>query len=198
MYPKSLENLISALQGLPGVGEKTAERYAYAIYDMDYEQVHALSKAIGEIQSTMHECVVCGNYTDEEKCEICQDLQRDSSTIFVVQSPKDVVAMEKTGAYHGLYHVLNGLIAPSKGILPEDLNIASLLRRCKDIQEVILATPTTLDGETTAMYLSKKIEQGYPEVKVTRLAHGLPTGGLLDYADQMTLSYAFKNRTNMK
>ena len=198
MYPASLQKLIECFRMLPGVGEKTAERYAMAISDMDRSKAQSFADAVIDVKDKLTHCRICGNLSDQEECEICRNPDRIHRQIFVVQSPKDVIAMEKTGEYRGVYHVLNGVISPSKGVLPEDLDIDSLIRRAKDADEVILATSNTMDGETTAMYLDRLLKEQCPDVLVTRIAHGLPAGGLLDYADEMTLAYALGNRHRMK
>ena len=197
MYPKSLQELIESFRTLPGVGEKSAERYALSILDQSEDIVKKFANALVEVKEKLHYCETCGNLTDDDKCEICKDESRNHDTIFVVQSSKDVIAMEKTNEYHGVYHVLNGLISTSKGIMPEDLNIDSLLTRAKNAKEIILATNTTMDGETTAMYLNKLLKEVCPNVLVTRIAHGLPSGGMLDYADEMTLTHALSDRRTM-
>lgn len=194
MYPASLQELIECFKTLPGVGEKTAERYALLVVDQDQVEVEHFATALINVKTKLHHCKICGNLTEEDTCAICNDNERNHKQIFVVQSAKDILAMEKTEEYHGVYHVLNGLISPAKGILPEDLNIDELLNRAKDADEVIIATSATLDGETTAMYLSKLLADEYPNLLVTRIAHGLPSGGLLDYADEMTLTNALANR----
>jgi len=196
-YPASLQKLIECFRTLPGVGEKTAERYALLITDQPEEAVETFAKALIDVKEKLHPCPVCGNLTDSDPCEVCADQTRNKHQIFVVQSPKDVIAMEKTGEYHGVYHVLNGLISSSKGIMPEDLNIDELLRRAESAEEVILATSATMDGETTAMYLDRLLKEKCPSVLVTRIAHGLPSGGMLDYADEMTLSHALLDRRKM-
>lgn len=198
MYPQSLQKLIEAFRHLPGVGEKTAERYALAVSEMTPETAQEFSLAIQEVREKLTHCRICGNLSDHEECSICADKSRNKRLIFVVQSAKDVIAMEKTGEYQGTYHVLNGLISTSKGVMPEDLNIDSLLERAKEADEIILATNTTMDGETTAMYLHKLLGEVCPEVLVTRIAHGLPSGGLLDYADEMTLAHALSDRRRMR
>lgn len=198
MYPKSLRDLIDSFRRLPGVGEKTAERYAMAVMDMQDADVYQFAESIRQIKTKLHYCKVCGNLTENDICEICSDQERNKKIIFVVQSVKDVMAMEKTGEYRGVYHVLHGLISPSKGIMPDNLNIDSLVERAKDADEVILATSTTMDGETTAMYLNKLLQKQYPDLNVTRIAHGLPSGGMLDYADEMTLAHALSDRRSMK
>lgn len=194
MYPKSLEQLIDSFRTLPGVGEKTAERYALLITEADPLEVEQFAQALLDVRTKLKHCRICGNLTENDTCEICSDHSRDQGQIFVVQSAKDVIAMERTGEYHGVYHVLNGLISSSKGVLPEDLNIDRLIERAKDAHEVILATSATLDGETTALYLSRLLASRCPDVLVTRIAHGLPSGGMLDYADEMTLMHALTDR----
>ena len=198
MYPDSLENLIACFRALPGVGARTAERYALKISEMDKEQVQQFAEALVMVKEKLRYCHTCGNLCEAEECEICNDPQRDKETIFVVSSGKDTIAMEKTGEYNGVYHVLHGLISVSKGIMPDDLNIDTLLQRAAHATEIILATNTTLDGETTAMYLDKLLHDKYPDLLVTRIAHGLPTGGSLDYADEMTLAHALSDRRKMK
>jgi recombination protein RecR len=197
MYPKSLQELIERFRDLPGVGEKSAERYALSILDRNETDVQAFAKALVNVKEKLHYCSVCGNLTEEDTCEICSNHDRNHEVIFVVQSAKDVIAMERTNEYHGVYHVLNGLISTSKGVMPEDLNIDSLLQRAKISKEVILATNTTMDGEMTAMYLNKLLKEECPGVLITRIAHGLPSGGMLDYADEMTLAHALSDRKTM-
>lgn len=197
MYPPSLQTLIEQFRRLPGVGEKTAERYALMIAEQPEEDVRQFSEALINVKTKLHRCPVCGNLTDGEECDVCKDRDRDRALIFVVQSPRDVTAMERTGEYQGLYHVLNGLISSSKGILPEDLNIDQLVERAKQAREVIIATSATMDGETTAMYLDRLLKKECPDLLVTRIAHGLPAGGMLDYADEITLSHALADRRAM-
>ena len=198
MYPQSLQNLIDAFRRLPGVGEKTAERYALSVIDMNEQDIIAFSKALSDIRTHLKHCSICGNLCEDDTCSICSDPNRDNRTVFVVQSAKDILAMEKTGEYKGVYHVLNGLICPSKGIMPDDLNIDSLVKRAADADEIILGTSTTMDGETTSMYLHRLLQEQYPNMNITRIAHGLPSGGLLDYADEMTLAHALSDRRSMK
>ncbi len=198
MYPEVLQQLIEAFKILPGVGEKTAERYALSLLDIPDEEIENMASSLTRLKKELHYCKECGNLTDQDTCSICQDTTRDHSIIFVVATTKDILAMEKTGVYHGVYHVLNGLISTSKGILPQNLNIDSLLERSKHAREVILATNTTMDGETTAMYLEKLLSTTCPDLTVSRIARGLPTGGLLDYADEMTLSHALEDRKQVK
>jgi recombination protein RecR len=197
MYPSSLQALIEAFRTLPGVGEKTAERYALLIAEQPGEETERFAQALLNVKEHLHRCPVCGNLTDGDRCGICKDPDRNQRQIFVVQSPKDVLAMEKTSEYTGVYHVLNGLISSSKGVMPEDLNLDGLLERAKDADEVILATSATMDGETTAMYLDRLLKKECPGILVTRIAHGLPAGGMLDYADEITLSHALSDRKTM-
>ncbi len=197
MYPGSLEHLIECFRRLPGVGEKTAERYALLISEESEEDVRDFAIALTDVKSKLTHCKVCGNLSEESECEICKDKDRNHRQIFVVASPRDVIAMERTGEYHGVYHVLNGLISSSKGVMPENLNIASLLERAGDADEIILATNATMDGETTSMYLDKLLKDEHPQILITRIAHGLPSGGMLDYADEITLTHALTDRRKM-
>lgn len=194
MLPKSLENLIASFRMLPGVGEKTAERYALLITETPIAEVEQFAKSLMEVKENLHECSVCGNLCESDVCEICSDQSRDHSTIFVVESLKDVLAMEKMGEYQGVYHVLNGLISTRKGVLPEDLNLKTLYERANSAKEIILGVSATMDGETTAMYLARVLKQKAPNVEVSRIAHGLPSGGMLDYADEITLTHALSDR----
>jgi len=193
MYPLIFENLIEYFSKLPGVGRKTAERYAYKILELSEEDCEGFLKAISTCREHINTCKICHNMCDGEYCEICMDKNRDQDAICVVSSAKDVISMEKTNSYHGLYHVLEGLISTSKGIMPENINIQSLINRINEnIKEVIIATDPTKDGEITALYIAKLLEDR--KILVTRLAHGLPMGGLLDYADELTLKKAIDNR----
>lgn len=196
MYPRTLEKLIEAFRILPGVGEKTAERYALHILDQDEERVEELSKQLLEVQEQVRPCQVCFNLTDQAVCEICLDKERDFSLICVVSNPKEAFSIERMGDFKGLYHVLGGLISTKKGVLPNDLTITQLIDRLNDdSKEVILALNATVEGEMTSIYLSKKLKK---TVKVSRLAFGLPIGGHLDYADEMTLMKAFEGRNSME
>ena len=196
MYPKKFEALIESYRKLPGVGIKTAERYAFETINWDEETLDEIIQSLIDVKEGLGKCKICGNLAEGDLCEVCKDETRDSHVICVVQSPKDVIAMEKTKEYPGVYHVLNGVISTSKGILPEDINIDTLIERVnEDTKEVILATNPTVEGETTAMYLSKVLEK--KNVTVTRIAHGLPMGGHLDYADELTLIKAIEGRKKM-
>ena len=191
---KALVRLQESLAKLPSIGKKSAERMAFAMLEMDDEDLNEFADAIKELKSKIHFCPVCGNITEDEKCFVCNDDSRDRGTILVVSSPKDVIAFENAEGYHGLYHVLGGTISISKGKGIEDLNIASLIKRVEteNIKEIIIATNPTVDGETTALYLAKILEG--KDVNVTRLAYGLPMGGNLDYADSLTLAKAVEGR----
>ena len=192
-YPKSVLKLIEDFKSLPGVGERTAERYALRILSQQIEDVEQFAEDLKSVKEKVKYCSICGNMTEEDVCEICRDESRDHSTICVVQEPKDIFAFEKTG-YKGMYHVLNGVISPSKGILPDHINVPQLLNRLNDsIKEVILATSPTMDGETTALYLTKVLKD--KGVEVSRLAHGIPMGQNIDYVDELTLMKAFQGRT---
>lgn len=191
---KALVRLQESLGKLPSIGKKSAERMAFAMLEMEDEDLNEFSDAIRDLKIKIHQCPICGNITEEDECYICKDDSRDRETILVVSSPKDVIAFENADGYHGLYHVLGGTISISKGKGIEDLNIASLLKRIEsdNIKEVIIATNPTVDGETTALYLAKLLENN--GVNVTRLAYGLPMGGNLDYADALTLAKAIEGR----
>ncbi|MEE0830779.1 MAG: recombination mediator RecR [Longicatena sp.] len=193
MYPKSFEKLIEAYKRLPGVGQKSAERYAFSTLDWDFEDVQMMIDALTQVSTNLKKCSVCNHLSEEDLCEICKQESRDKKIICVVQTSKDVIAMEKTNEFKGTYHVLGGVINTSKGIFPEDLNIDSLIDRVETgIDEVILALDPTIDGETTSLYITSLLSN--KEVNVTRLAHGLPMGGHLDYADELTLTKALQGR----
>ena len=196
MYPDDFTKLIEIFQKLPGVGAKTAKRYAFAVMDLNKEDREDYISAIAGIDR-IHRCAICGFLSSEDKCAICKDESRDTSTIVVVAFPQEVAAMEKMGSYHGLYHVLGGLISSAKGIFPDDLLIDQLLERIdENTKEIILATSSTMDGEMTALYLDKVLKN--KNVMVTRLAHGLPVGASLDYADELTLLKALNNRRSIE
>ncbi|MGI6511617.1 MAG: recombination mediator RecR [Catenisphaera adipataccumulans] len=191
-YPKKFNDLIQAFQKLPGVGAKTAERYAYTMLDWDPETLNDFLDAMNHMKTGIQRCKICGNLSSGEKCSICADPNRNRNMICVVESPKDIAAIESMQEYNGVYHVLNGTINMKKGILPDQLNIQSLLDRInEETQEVILATDPTMDGETTALYIEKLLKD---KVKITRLAYGIPIGGHLDYTDSLTLLRAFQGR----
>ena len=191
---KSLTRLQESLAKLPSVGKKSAERMAFAMLDMDDDDLLEFSEAIRDLKNKIHHCPICGNITEQEECEICRDESRDRTTLMVVSSPKDIIAFESADGFNGVYHVLGGTISLTKGKGVDDLNIPSLLERVDkgEIKEVILATNPTVDGETTALYLAKLLQS--KDVNVTRLAYGLPMGGNLDYADALTLAKAIEGR----
>ncbi|HDR7795775.1 TPA: recombination protein RecR [Bacillus luti] len=193
-YPEPISKLIDSFMKLPGIGPKTAVRLAFFVLDMKEDDVLGFAKALVNAKRDLAYCSVCGHITDRDPCYICDDSHRDQSVICVVQEPKDVIAMEKMKEYQGVYHVLRGAISPMEGIGPEDINIPQLLKRLHDetVQEVILATNPNIEGEATAMYISRLLKP--TGIKVTRIAHGLPVGGDLEYADEVTLSKALEGR----
>lgn len=191
---KSLQRLEEGLAKLPGVGKKSAERMAYSMLNFSDEDLLEISESIKDLKANIRFCKTCGMISEDDECEICKDESRDESILMIVSYPKDVFSIEKSGTYNGKYHVLNGEISLSKGIHIENLNLASLYERLSTnkIEEVILATNPTVDGETTALYIAKNIEKY--NVKVTRLAYGLQMGGNLEYVDPLTLSKALEGR----
>ena len=193
MYPKKFENLILVFQNLQGVGRKTAERYTFETLNWEQQKKEEFVNALQVLIDGVDTCKVCGNLSDGDICSICSDQNRDHTLLCVVQSPKDILAIESIQEYKGVYHVLNGVINTSKGILPEDINIDSLVDRINkdEINEVILALDPTVEGETTSLYIEKLIGK---DVLVTRLAYGIPMGGHLDYTDSLTLLKAFQGR----
>lgn len=193
-YPEPIAKLIDSFSRLPGIGPKTAARLAFHVITMEEETVLNFAKALVDAKRNITYCSVCGHMTVEDPCYICQDQNRDRSVICVVQDSKDVIALEKMKEYNGLYHVLHGSISPMDGIGPEDINIASLLKRLQDetVQELILATNPDIEGEATAMYITRLVKPS--GIKVTKIAHGLPVGGDLEYADEVTLSKALEGR----
>lgn len=196
MYPKTLVNLIEAFKMLPGVGQKTAERYALVMLDQNDVMVEGFANALIQAKENIKECPQCHNLTDFDLCSVCTDTNRDQTTLCIVSNVKEVFSIEKMNQYNGLYHVLGGLISTQKGILPDQLNIEDLISRVKDpVKEVIIGLNATVEGEMTALYLAKKLEH---KCKVSRLAFGLPIGGHLDYADDMTLMKAFEGRNEIE
>ncbi|HEX7056911.1 MAG TPA: recombination mediator RecR [Bacilli bacterium] len=193
-YPEPIAKLIDAFTRLPGIGVKTAGRLAFHVLRMKEEDVLDFAKALVNVKRNLHFCSNCCNITDIDPCAICQDKKRDASAICVVQEPKDLVAMERTHEFNGYYHVLHGAISPMEGIGPDDIKLAELVRRLEDeqVQELILATNPNIEGEATAMYISRLVKPF--GLKVTRIAHGLPVGGDLEYADEVTLSKALEGR----
>lgn len=196
-YPEPISKLIDSFMKLPGIGPKTAARLAFFVLTMKEDTVLDFAKALVDAKRNLSFCSVCGHITDIDPCRICQDQQRDASLICVVQDTKDVIALEKMRDYNGRYHVLHGAISPMDGIGPEDINVPSLLKRLQntEIEELILATNPTIEGEATAMYISRLVKPS--GIKTTRIAHGLPVGGDLEYADEVTLSKALEGRREL-
>ena len=196
-YPEPISKLIDSFMKLPGIGPKTAQRLAFHVLDMKEDDVVQFAKALVDVKRELTYCSECGHITEQDPCYICQDKGRDRSVICVVEDDKDVIAMEKMKEYKGLHHVLHGSISPMDGIGPEDINIPSLVNRLKDeeVKELILAMNPNLEGESTAMYISRLVKP--IGITVTRLAQGLSVGGDLEYADEVTLSKAIMGRTEM-
>ena len=198
MHAAPIEALIESFEQLPGIGRKSAERIAFYVLDyMSLEQAKKMSASIVEAKTKISFCPICQNFTDTAPCSICSSVKRDRTVICVVENPKDVAAIEKTKEYNGLYHVLHGALSPMDGISPEDLKIQELLMRLSDgeVKEVIMATNPTVSGTATAVYLSKLIQP--LNIRVTRIAHGIPVGGDLEYADEITLIKAIEGRRDM-
>lgn len=196
-YAKPLNKLIGELTKLQGIGSKTAQRMAFNILAMDKESAIAIANAIIDAKEQMRYCEICGNLTDESVCNICSDKKRRQDVICVVESARELAAMERIREYDGLYHVLNGSISPLEGIGPEDINLMSLLKRLQgsDVNEIILATNPNIEGEATAMYIAKLLKPS--GIKVSRIAHGVPLGGDLEYTDEETLLKALDGRRTL-
>jgi recombination protein RecR len=197
MYEGAIQDLIDALGRLPGIGPKSAQRIAFHILQSDAETADSLVDAVRTVKERVKFCTDCGNVSEEEQCRICRDPRRDPSKICVVEEPKDVIAIERTREFRGKYHVLGGAISPIDGIGPDQLRIRELMQRLSDstITEIILATDPNLEGEATATYLARLIKP--MGISVSRLASGLPVGGDLEYADEVTLGRAFEGRTSL-
>ena len=197
-YPRSLNKLINELGKLPGIGGKTAQRLAFHVLSLTDREAEMLAESILDAKRSLHYCSVCGNLTDKEICGICSDGSRDRSVICVVETPQDVMAMERIREYKGTYHVLHGAISPAEGIGPADINLKSLIERLQgdsDVGEVIIATNPNIEGEATAMYIARLLKPA--GIKVTRIAHGIPVGGDLEYADEVTLLKAVEGRREL-
>lgn len=193
----SIEKLTTQLARLPGVGRKTAQRFAYHLLSVPKEQAEELANAISEARKNVHPCPICGTFTDQETCEICADPKRTDALICVVCDPKDVIAMEKTREFTGRYHVLNGSLSPMNNIGPNDLRINELMQRCDsgEVREVILATNPDVEGEATAAYIARLLKS--KNITATRIAHGVPIGGNLEYTDEVTLAKALEGRRTL-
>lgn len=196
-YPRSLNKLINELSKLPGIGGKTAQRLAFYILSLDDNEAEGLAKSIIEAKTSLHYCSVCGNITDTDPCYICGDKARREDIVCVVENPQDIIAMERIKEYTGKYHVLNGVISPMDGVGPDDINLKSLIKRLQgsEINEVIVATNPNIEGEATAMYIARLLKPS--GIKVTRIAHGIPVGGDLEYADEITLLKAVEGRREL-
>ena len=193
MLSPAVDNLVAQLTRLPGIGTRTAQRLAFHLLSVPREEALALAQAIGEVKERVRFCVECGNLTEDERCGVCVDPRRDRTVICVVEQPVDVVSLERTHEFRGLYHVLGGALSPLDGVEPSDLRIDGLLRRVEQggVEEVVLATNPTMTGEATAAYLADRLRG---TATVTRLASGLPVGGDLEYADEVTLGRALAGR----
>ena len=196
-YPKPLAKLINELSKLPGIGNKSAQRLAFHILALEDREAEQLAEAITYAKREMKYCSVCGNLTDEDPCAICSDPARRGDVICVVENPRDVMAMERIKEFNGLYHVLHGVISPMEGIGPEDINLKSLIQRLQvnDVKELIIATNPNIEGEATAMYIARLIKPA--GIKVTRIAHCIPVGGDLEYADEVTLLKSLEGRREL-
>lgn len=196
-YPTSILNLLECFKRLPGIGEKTAERLALSVLDMDEELVELFSKSLIDTKTKIKRCIKCNNLSEDDLCEICKDKNRNSQILCVVEEPKNVILFEKLNIFDGYYHVLDGLISPIDGINPEDINIDSLINRVKEnkVKEIILALKPSVEGETTSLYISKILSN--TDVKITKIASGVPIGAEMDYVDSLTLEMALENRMDI-
>lgn len=197
-YPKTINDLIECYKKLPGIGEKTAERLALSTINLDSDLIELFSSSIKNVKTKIKRCKICNYFSENDTCNICDNKERDNSIICVVDDPKSVILFEKIGAFKGNYHVLNGLISPLDGITPEQIKIDMLLERIKskEVKEIIIAVKPSIEGETTALYLSKILENS--DVMVSKIAHGVPMGAEMDYIDALTLEMAFEDRRQMK
>ena len=198
MYPESIKNLIESFKYLPGVGEKTAERLAFSILDLEEEQIELFSDSLLSVKKNIHPCPICNTLTDQEKCFVCSDINRDTDTLCVVDDVKSVFLFEKLGMFHGMYHVLDGLISPLDGVNPEDIGLDKLIDRIKNekFKEVIFAFRPSIEGETTSLYI-KRVLEGMGVV-VTRIANGVPMGADMEYVDSLTLERALNDRKEIE
>lgn len=196
-YPKTLQNLIECFKRLPGIGEKTAERLALSVLEIDEDTINLFSNSLKDSKTKIRRCDKCNNLSENELCEVCKDKSRNKQVLCVVEEPKNVILFEKLNIFDGYYHVLDGLISPIDGINPEDINLSSLLDRVKkdEIKEIILALKPSVEGETTSLYISKILEG--TDVKISKIAHGIPIGAEIDYVDSLTLEMALENRMDI-
>lgn len=197
MYPSCINDIIESFKDLPGIGEKTAERLAFSLIGFDKERLTAFSDAIVAIRDKIRYCDICGNITDEERCSICNDVNRNSKIVFVVEKAKDISLFEKINVFNGRYHILGSLISPLDGIGPDDVNIDNLIKRVdtENIEEIILALKPSIEGETTMQYIKKILED--KNIKITRIATGIPMGTDIEYIDSMTLEFALEGRKDI-
>lgn len=193
-YPSTIQNLIECYKKLPGIGEKTAERYALATLELDQNVIDLFSKSIADTKTKIKRCSRCNNLSEDDLCEICKNDSRDKELLCVVEDPKSIILIEKIGSFNGYYHVIKGLISPLDGINPEDIELDKLIDRIKreDIKEVILAVKPSIEGETTSLYISRLLKD--TDVIVSKIAHGVPLGTDIDYVDTLTLELALENR----
>ncbi len=198
MYPDSIKNLVESFKYLPGIGEKTAERLAFSILELEDEQISMFSESIKDVKEKVHKCKNCNTLTDDELCFVCNDPTRDSKILCVVEDTKSVFLFEKLGMFHGKYHVLDGLISPLDGINPEDIGLSKLLDRIKKekFEEIIFAFKPSIEGETTSLYIKRVLED--MNIRITRLASGVPIGADMEYVDSLTLERAIKDRKDIE
>ena len=196
-YPSAIQNLIECFKRLPGIGEKTAERLALSILDMDNEIINLFATSLKDSKTKIRRCEICNNLSESNLCEICKNKNRNKELLCVVEEPKTVILFEKINIFDGYYHVLDGLISPIDGINPEDINLSTMIDRVKKdkVKEVILALKPSIEGETTSLYISKILED--TGVKITKIAHGIPLGAEIDYVDSLTLEMALENRMDV-
>ncbi len=197
MYPNSIKNLIECFEDLPGIGEKTAERLAFSLLNFDKEKLTCFSDSICKLRDNIKYCSICGNLTENDVCDICNDKERNSKILFVVEKARDISLFEKLNIYNSKYHVLGGLISPLDGIGPEDINIDSLIKRIDNdnVEELILVLKPSIEGETTMQYIKKILEN--KNIKITRMATGVPVGTDIEYIDPMTLEFALDGRKDI-
>lgn len=193
-YPSTIQKLIECFKKIPGIGEKTAERYALALLNLDQDVIEQFSSSILDVKLKIKKCKICNNLTEKELCNICENVERNKDLLCVVEEPKSIILFEKIGTFNGYYHVINGLISPLDGVNPEDIGIDKLIDRIKDnnIKEVILAVKPSIEGETTSLYISRMLKD--TDVVVSKIAHGVPLGTDIDYVDSLTLELALENR----
>ena len=198
MYPRSIKKLIESFKLLPGIGEKTAERMAFYMLELEQDKAQFFSESILEVKEKIHRCPTCNNYTDEELCTICTNESRNKSILCIVEDPKSIILFEKLGSFTGLYHVISGLISPLDGVNPEDIGLEKLVKRIENsnFSEIVIAVKPSIEGETTSLYIKKILES--LKIKVTRIASGVPLGTDIEYIDVMTLERALADRKEIE